>query len=60
MLPGKEVGEAGGADVLGLAQGVEEAVAEEFGSGGVTFGRHAVEATLGVEEAVGGKDMEVG
>ena len=30
MFPGEEVGEAAGADVFALAQGVEETVAKEF------------------------------
>jgi hypothetical protein len=60
VLPGKKVGEAGGTDVFGLAQGVEESVAEEFGGVCVTFGGHAVEAALGVEETVGDEEVEVG
>lgn len=35
-------------------------VAEEFDGGGDVFGGHAVEVTLGVEESVGGEDVEVG
>ena len=57
--PGQEVGEFGGADELGLAQGVEEAVAEKFGDRGGAFRRHAVEAALFVEEPVGGQDVKV-
>jgi hypothetical protein len=60
MFPGEEVGEAVGADVFAFAQGVEEAVAEEFDGGGEVFGGHAVEATIRGEEAVGGEDVEVG
>ncbi len=60
MLPREEVGEAAGADVFTLAQGVEEAMAEEFDGGGEVFGGHAVEASVGGEESVGGEDVEVG
>lgn len=60
VFPGKEVGEATGADVFAVAQGVEEAVAEEFDGGGEVFGGHAVEAAIGGEESVGGEDVEVG
>ena len=60
MFPGEEVGEAAGADVFAVAQGVEETVAEEFDGGGEVFGGHAVEAAVGGEEAVGGEDVEVG
>ena len=35
-------------------------MAKEFDGGGEIFGGHAVEAALGVEESVGGKDVEVG
>jgi len=35
-------------------------VAKEFDGGGEIFGGHAVEAALGVEESVGGEDVEVG
>jgi hypothetical protein len=59
VFPGEEVGEFAGADELGFAQGVEEAVAEEFDGGGEVFGGHAVEAAVGGEEAVGGEDVEV-
>ena len=44
VFPGEEVGEFTGADELGVAQGVEEAVAEEFDGGSEVFGGHAVEA----------------
>ena len=60
VFPGEEVGEFAGADEFGIAQGVEEAVAEEFDGGCEVFGGHAVEAAVGGEESVGGKDMEVG
>ena len=59
VFPGEEVGEFAGADEFGFAQGVEEAVAEEFDGGGEVFGGHAVEAAVGGEESVGGKDVEV-
>jgi len=48
-----------GADEFGIAEGVEEAVMEEFDGGGEVFGGHAAEADLGVEESVGGEDVEV-
>jgi hypothetical protein len=38
---------------------VEEAVAEEFDGRSEVFGGHAVEAAVGGEESVGGKDVEV-
>ncbi len=60
VFPGEEVGEAAGADVFAVAQGVEEAVAEEFDGGGEVFGGHAMEAAVGGEESVGGEDVEVG
>ena len=60
VFPGEEVGEFGGADEFGVAEGVEEAVAEEFDGGCEVFGGHAVEAAVGGEESVGGKDVEVG
>ena len=59
MLPGEQVGEFAGADELGFAQGVEEAVAGEFDGGVAVFGGHAVEMAVGGEEAVGGEDVEV-
>jgi hypothetical protein len=59
VFPGEEVGEFAGADEFGIAQGVEEAVAEEFDGGREVFGGHAVEAAVGGEESVGGKDVEV-
>ena len=45
---------------LAVAQGVEEAVAEEFDGGGEVFCGHAVEAAVWGEESVGGEDVEVG
>ena len=60
VFPGEEIGEAAGADVFAVAQGMEEAVAEEFDGGGEVFGGHAVEAAVRGEEAVGGEDVEVG
>jgi hypothetical protein len=59
VFPGEEVGEFAGADEFGIAQGVKEAVAEEFDGGREVFGGHAVEAAVGGEESIGGKDMEV-
>jgi len=38
VLPGEQVGEFSGADEFGFAQGVEEAVAEEFDGGVEVFG----------------------
>ena len=60
VFPGEEIGKFGGADEFGVAEGLEEAVAKEFDGGSEIFGGHAVEATVGGEESVGGKDMEVG
>jgi hypothetical protein len=60
MFLGEEIGEAAGADELGLAQGVEEAVAEDFDGRGEVLGGHAVETAVGGEESVGGEDVEVG
>ena len=59
VLPGEQVGEFAVADELGFAQGVEEAVAEEFDGRFEVFGGHAVEMAVGGEEAVGGEDVEV-
>jgi hypothetical protein len=58
-LPGEEIGEFFRADEFGVAQGVEEVVAEEFDGGGEVLCGHAVEAAVGSEESVGGEDMEV-
>ena len=60
VFPGEEVGEFAGADEFGFAQGVEEAMAEEFDGRVEVFGGHAVETAVGGEEAVGGEDVEVG
>jgi hypothetical protein len=59
VFPGEEVGEFAGADELGFAEGVEEAVAEEFDGGVEVFGGHAVEAAVGGEESVGSEDVEM-
>ena len=59
MFPRQEVCEFFRADEFGVAEGVEEAVAEEFDGGGEVFGGHAVEVTVWREEAVGGEDVEV-
>lgn len=47
-------------DEFGAAEGVEKAVEEEFDGWGEVFGGHAVEAAVGSEESIDGKDMEVG
>lgn len=59
VFPGEQVGEAAGADVFAVAEGLQETVAEEFDHGGAAIGGHAVEATLEVKQAVGGKDVEM-
>jgi len=59
VFPSEQVSEFAGADELGVAQGVEEAVAEEFDGRVEVFGGHAVEMAVGGEEAVGGEDVEV-
>ena len=59
MLPGEKVGEFFRADELGFAEGVEEAVAEEFDGWVEVFGGHAMEPAVGGKEAVGGEDVEV-
>ena len=59
VFPREQVGKAAGADVFAVAEGLQETVAEEFDHGGAAVGGHAVEAALGVEQAVGGKDVEV-
>ena len=59
MFPREQVVELGGADELGLAQGVEEAVAEEFGDRSGAFRGHAVEAPGLVEESVGGQYVQM-
>jgi hypothetical protein len=60
VFPGEEIGKFGGTDEFGVAEGVKEAVAEEFDGGREVFGGHAVEAAVGGEESVGGEDVEVG
>ena len=60
VLPGEEVGEFLRADELGFAEGVEEAVAEEFDGWVEVFGGHAMEPAVRGEESVGGEDVEVG
>ena len=59
VFPGEEVGELAGTDEPGVAEGVEEVVAEEFDGGSEVLGGHAVEAAIGGEESVGGQDVEV-
>ena len=59
VFPSEEVGEFLRADEFGVAQGVEEAVAEEFDGRSEVLGGHAVEAAVGGEESIGGKDLEV-
>ncbi len=59
VFPGEQVGEAAGADVFAVAEGLQETVAEKFDDGSAAIGGHAVETTHGVEQAVGGKDVEV-
>ena len=54
MFPREEVGKPLGADESGLAEGVKEAVAEEFDGGSKVFGGHAVESAVGGEESIGG------
>jgi len=46
------------ANECGVPEGVKEAVAEEFDGGTEIFGGHAVEAAVGGEECVDGKDMD--
>ena len=58
MFPGEEVGEFSGADELGFAEGVEEAVAEEFDGGVEVFGGHAVEMAVGGRKGSAGKGQE--
>ena len=60
VFPGEEVGKFAGADEFGVAEGVEEAVAEEIDCGREIFGGHAVEAAIRGEETVGSEEMEVG
>ena len=44
VFPGEEVGELAGTDELGVAEGVEETMAEEFDGGSEVFAGHAMEA----------------
>lgn len=60
VFPLQEVGELRRADEPGFAEGVEEAMAEEFDGGSELLGGHAVEGAVGGEKAVGGEDVEVG
>ena len=60
VFPGKEIGQFGGTDEFGVAEGVEEVVAEEFDGGSEIFGGHAVEAAIRGEESICGKNVEVG
>ncbi len=60
VFPGEEIDHFAGAEVFAFAEGMEEAVAEEFGHGTEVGGRHAVEAAFFVEAAIGGEDMNVG
>ena len=60
VFPGEEVGEFSRANEFGVAEGVEKALTEEFDGGSEIFGGHTMEATVGREESVGGKNMEVG
>ena len=46
--------------MFAFAEGMEEAVAEEFGHGTEVGGGHAVEAAFFVEEAIGGEDVDMG
>ena len=59
VFPREEFGDFLGAEVFAVAEGLEEAVAEEFGDGGEAFVRHGVEAAFLIEQAVRGEDMEV-
>ena len=59
VLPREQVGQAAGADELGFAQGLEEAVSEEFDDGRGAFVGQAVEGAFAVEEPAGGQNMEV-
>lgn len=47
VFPGEQVGEFSGADEFGVAEGVEEAAAEEFDGRIEVFSGHAVEAAVG-------------
>ena len=54
VFPGEEIGKFAGAYEFGVAEGVKEAVAEEFDGGSEVFGGHAVESAVGGEESIGG------
>ena len=56
----EEVGGFAGAEVLAVPEGLEEAVAKEFGHRTEVGRRHAVEAAFFVEEAIGGEDVDMG
>jgi hypothetical protein len=59
VFPREEVGYFVVADEFGLVEGVEELVAEEFGEWGQAVIGQTVEPALGVEEPMGGEDVEV-
>ena len=46
VFPRKETGEFGGTDELGVVEGMEKAVTEEFDGGSKVVGGHAVEAGI--------------
>ena len=46
--------------MFAVPEGLEEAVAKEFGHGTEVGRRHAVEAAFFVEEAIGGEDVDMG
>ena len=60
VFPGEELAGFLFADELFAQQGVEEAVAEEFGERLDGFDGHEVEAAFAVDEPGGGEDVEVG
>ena len=60
VFPGEEVGGFAGAEVLAVAEGMKEAVAEEFGHGAEVGGGHAVEAAFFIEQAIGDEDVDMG
>jgi len=59
VVPGEKFGDFLGAEVFGLAEGLEEPVAEKFGDRSEALLGHGVKAAFVVEQAVGGEDMEV-
>ena len=59
VFPGEKLGDFLGAEVFGLAEGLEEPVAENFGDRSEALLGHGVKAAFVVEQAVGGEDMEV-